>query len=136
MLSRKKNLCFLVIFVKDRVYISSLHIAEDFFLNNFFKYFFVVGQPVEPKMQFLLIWFRLLTSGNCMYSSLSLLLIGDNSLVEVVRCLTFIQMFLNLEYYDKHCCFDLAFNLQKDKIWHRHCFFLSRFKKCHTRSFF
>ena len=51
-----------------------------------------------------------------MYSSLSLLLIGDNSLVEVLRCLTSIELFLNSGYCGKHCCFDLAFNSQKDKI--------------------
>ena len=51
-----------------------------------------------------------------MYSSLWLLLIGDNSLVEVLKCLTSIELFLNPDYYGKHCCFDLAFNSQKDKI--------------------
>ena len=58
-----------------------------------------------------------------MYSSLSLLVIGDNSLVEVLRCLTSIELFLNLDYYGKHCCFDLAFNYQKDKIRSLHYFF-------------
>ena len=58
-----------------------------------------------------------------MYSSISLLLIGDNSLVEVLRCLTSTELFLNLDYYGKHCCFDLAFNSQKDKIRSLHYFF-------------
>ena len=45
-----------------------------------------------------------------MYSSVSLLLIANNSLVENLRCLTSIELFLNPDYYGKHCCFDLAFN--------------------------
>ena len=51
-----------------------------------------------------------------MYSSLSLLLIGDNFLVEVLKCLISIELFLNSGYYGKHCCFDLTFNSQKEKI--------------------
>ena len=58
-----------------------------------------------------------------MCSSISLLLIGDNSLVEVLRCLTSIELFLNADSYGKHCCFDLAFNSQKDKIRPLHYFF-------------
>lgn len=52
-----------------------------------------------------------------MYSSLSLLLTGDNSLVEVLRCLTSIELFLHPEFYGKHSCFDLAFKSQKNKKW-------------------
>ena len=69
-----------------------------------------------------------------MYSSISLPLIGDNSLVEVLRCLTSIEFFLNADYCGKHGC--LAFNSQKDKIRSLHYFFLSQFKGCHVRSFF
>ena len=58
-----------------------------------------------------------------MHSSISLLLIGDNSSVEVLRCLTSIELFISLDYYGKHCCFDLAFNSQKDKIRPLHYFF-------------
>ena len=54
---------------------------------------------------------------------MSLLLIGYNSLVEVLRCLTFIELFLNADYYGKHCCFDLAFNSRKGKIKPLHYFF-------------
>ena len=60
-----------------------------------------------------------------MYISLSLLLIGDNSLVEVLRCLISSELFLNPDYYGKHCGFDLAFNSQKDKIRPLHFFCLS-----------
>ena len=52
-----------------------------------------------------------------MYSSLSLLLTGDNSLVEFLRCLTSIELFLHPEFYRKHSCFDLAFKSQKNKKW-------------------
>ena len=69
-----------------------------------------------------------MTNGNCRYSSISLLLIGDNSLVEVLRCLTSIELFLNADYYGKHCCFDLAFNSQKDKIRPLHYFFCLNLK--------
>ena len=92
-------------------------------MNNFGKYFFANCR--SARMQLLLIWSRSLTNGNCLYSSLSLLLIGDNSLVEVLRCLTSSELFLNPDYYGKHCGFDLAFNSQKDKIRHLHFFWLS-----------
>ena len=92
-------------------------------MNNFGKYFFANCR--SARMQLLLIWSRSLTKGNCLYSSLSLLLIGDNSLVEVLRCLTSSELFLNPDYYGKHCGFDLAFNSQKDKIRHLHFFWLS-----------
>lgn len=49
-----------------------------------------------------------------MYSSASLLLSGDNSLVEILRCLTSIELFLHPEFYGKHSCFDLAFKSQKN----------------------
>ena len=39
---------FLVIFVRDRVYISSLHITEEFFVNNFWKYFFANCKCTSP----------------------------------------------------------------------------------------
>ena len=71
-----------------------------------------VGHPIQPKMQFLLLKFRSLAIGNCVYSSLSLLLIGYNYLVEVLRCLTSIELYLNPDYYGRHCCFDVAFNSQ------------------------
>ena len=88
---------FLVVYVRDRVCISSLHVTEEFFVNNFCKYFFTNCRSASP-------------------SSPSLLLICDNALVEVLRRLTFIELFLNSGYYGKHCCFDLAFNSKKEKI--------------------
>ena len=63
-----------------------------------------------------------------MYSYLSLLLIGDNSLVEILRCLISIKLFLNSDYCGKHRCSDLAFNSQKDKIRLLHYSFCLRLK--------
>ena len=58
------------------------YIKEVSFVNNLENIsLLTVGQVVQPKMQFLLLKFRSLTNGNRIYSSLSLLLIGDNSLV-------------------------------------------------------
>ena len=113
-LSRKRIVCFiLVIFVSDRVYSSLLHITEEFLWITFVNFsMLTVGQPVQPKMQFLLIRSRSMTKGNCMW----LLFIGDNSLVEVLRCLTSMELFLNPGNYRKHCWFNLAFDSQKDKI--------------------
>ena len=46
---------------------------------------------------------------NCMYSSMSLLLAGDDSLVEL-HCLTSsIELYLNAEYYGKHHVFQSAY---------------------------
>ena len=70
-----------------------------------------------------------------MYSSLSLLLIGGNSLVEVLRCLTSIELFLNSGYYVKHCCFDLAFNSQKEKIRSLQYFFCLSLKSATLEHF-
>ena len=53
-------------------------------------------------------------NGNCMYSSMSLLLVGDNSLVEELRCLTSIELYLNSDYYGKHDVFQSAYLSQKE----------------------
>ena len=49
-----------------------------------------------------------------MYSSISLLLVGNNSLVEELRCLTSIELYLHSEFYGKHCCFESAEFSQRD----------------------
>ena len=49
--------------------------------------------------------FRSQTNGNCLYSSTSLLLIGDNSLVDNLRAMTSIELFLHGEFYSKHPSF-------------------------------
>ena len=53
-------------------------------------------------------------NGNCMYSSMSLLLVGDNSLVEELRCLTSIELYLNTDYYGKHDVFQSAYLSQTE----------------------
>ena len=58
--------------------------------------------------------FRSLANGNCMYSSISPLLIGNNSLVKELRRLTSIELYLHSECHGKHCCFESAELSQKD----------------------
>ena len=58
--------------------------------------------------------FRSLANGDCMYSSISLLLVGDNSLVDELRCLTSIELYLHSEFYGKHSCFEPAELCQRD----------------------
>ena len=58
--------------------------------------------------------FRSLANGNCIYSSISLLLVGNNSLVENLRCLTSVELYLHSEIYGKHCCFESAEFPQRD----------------------
>ncbi|XP_057307823.1 zinc finger MYM-type protein 1-like isoform X2 [Hydractinia symbiolongicarpus] len=41
-------------------------------------------------------------TGNCLYSSMSLLLVGDNTLVDELRHLTSLELFLHPEVYSKH----------------------------------
>ena len=48
-------------------------------------------------------------NGNCMYSSVALLLVGDNSLVKEPRCLTSIELYLNSDYNCKHDVFQSAY---------------------------
>ena len=56
--------------------------------------------------------FRSLANGNCMYSSISSPLVGNNSLVK--KHLTSIELYLHSEFHEKHCCFESAELSQKD----------------------
>ena len=58
--------------------------------------------------------FRSLANGNCMYSSISLLLVGNNSLVDKLRCLTSVELYLRSKFYGKHFCFESAELPQRD----------------------
>ena len=58
--------------------------------------------------------FRSLANGNSMYSSISLLLVGNNSLVDEIKCLTPIELYFHSECYGKHCCFESAELSQRD----------------------
>ena len=57
--------------------------------------------------------FRSSANGNCMYSSMSLLLVWNNWLVEELRYLTSVDLYLHSEY-SKHCCFESAELFQRD----------------------
>ena len=54
------------------------------------------------------VWFRFHRSeatGNCLYSSVSLVLVGDNSLVHHLRILTSLELYMNADFYAQHPCF-------------------------------
>ena len=53
--------------------------------------------------------FRSETTGNCLYSSISLLLVGNNSLVETLRCLTSLELHQHASFYSKHPTFTFIF---------------------------
>ena len=46
--------------------------------------------------------FRSMTDGNCLYSAMSVRLVGNNSLIHLLRILTSLELFLNHEFYSKH----------------------------------
>ena len=58
--------------------------------------------------------FRYLPNWNCMYSSISPLIVGNNSLMEELRCLTSVDLYLHSEFHGKHCCFESAELSEKD----------------------
>ena len=57
--------------------------------------------------------FRSSANGNCMCSSISSPLVGNNSLVKELRRLTSIELYLHSEFHGKHCCFESAELSQK-----------------------
>ena len=57
--------------------------------------------------------FRSSADGSCMHSSMSLLLLGNNLLVQKLRCLTSIDFYLHSEFYGKYCFFESAALSQK-----------------------
>ena len=70
-LSREKKLCASYsYFWYDIEYIFPHFILQKNLLSIIFSNvsLLTVGQPVQPKMQFLLIYIRSLTNGNCMTS--------------------------------------------------------------------
>ena len=46
--------------------------------------------------------FRSLTDGNCLYSAISVRLVGNNSLIHLLRIVTLLELFLNHEFHYKH----------------------------------
>ena len=57
--------------------------------------------------------FRSLANGNCMYSSISSPIVGNNALVKELRRLTSIELYLHSEFHGKHCYFESAELSQK-----------------------
>ena len=55
--------------------------------------------------QTLIVHLRSEASGNCLYSSVSLVMVGDNSLVKTLRILKSTELFLNDGYYCNPRCF-------------------------------
>ena len=51
-----------------------------------------------------------------MYNSIPLLLVGNNLLVDELRCLTSIVSYLHSECCGKHCCFESAELSQRDSF--------------------
>ena len=58
---------------------------------------------------YVMIFSRSETSGNCLYSSVSLALVGNNSLSNILRVLTSIELFCNAEFYYNHPCLQNVF---------------------------
>lgn len=50
-----------------------------------------------------------------MYSSVSMLLVGDNSVVNDLRLMTSVELYLHADYYCKHPCFCSVFEKYKDR---------------------
>ena len=46
--------------------------------------------------------FRSMTNGNCLYSAISVRLVGNNSLIHLIRILTSLELFFNHEFYSEH----------------------------------
>lgn len=61
-------------------------------------------------------YFRSEASGNCLYSSVSLAMVGDNSLVESLRVMVSIELFLNANFYCNHPSFHSIFAKHKEKV--------------------
>ena len=50
-------------------------------------------------------FFRSEASGNCLYSCVSLILVGDNSWVPILKKLTSVELFINATFYSQHPLF-------------------------------
>ena len=57
-------------------------------------------------------------SGNCLYSSASLALVGNNSLINHLRSLTSIELFLRTDFYSQHPYFLSSYSNHGDNITH------------------
>ena len=59
-------------------------------------------EKVELFFFLLLLFFSSEASGNCLFSSISILLVGDNSLSEDLRALSCLELFLYSSFYATH----------------------------------
>ena len=71
---------------------------------------------VRIQGNFRLFMFRSEASGNCLYSSVPLALVGNNTLVEELRIMTSVELFLNAKFYSEHPIFLSLFKTHKDKL--------------------
>ena len=55
-------------------------------------------------------------SGNCLYSSASLMLVGDNSLMGDLRAMTSIELYLHADVYSDHPYFLSSLTKHKESI--------------------
>ena len=67
-----------------------------------------------------MIWYlpqyRSQASGNCLYSSVSLALVGDNCLVSDLQVLTSIEFYLKADFYSQHPYFSSAHAKHREKV--------------------
>ena len=56
------------------------------------------------------------TNGDCLYSSVSLVLFGGNLMVEVLRILTCIELFLHADFYCSHPLFFSCFSEHRNNF--------------------
>ena len=77
------------------------------------------------KLKLFYVSFRSDASGNCLYSSVSLALVGDNSLSSELRILTSLELYFHADFYCKHSCLSFVF---KEHQSHFAAFCTVRFK--------
>ena len=69
------------------------------------------------EMFVIFLTYRSEATGNCLYSSVSLALVGDNSLTKPLRILTSFELFLHANFYSKHSVFLYTFSKRLDDIY-------------------
>ena len=61
--------------------------------------------------------YRSEATGNCLYSTVSLALVGDNSLTKPLMILTSLELSLHANFYSKYPVFLSTFSKRKDDIY-------------------
>lgn len=69
-----------------------------------------LSKPSGNRLKCLDLDHRSNVTGNCFYSSASLVQVGNNSLIESLRVLTSTELFNNAEFYSQHPCFSAVVN--------------------------